>query len=112
MASNWPPPLQVNRGPDFELAGWQFFALDRPLDDGLDRGGDAKLRSPTGQFVGLVWDATGRSLFRFDFTPNFGPMLYVEVPQPVASYAELRAQLEALIPSIDSAYRAHANDAI
>jgi hypothetical protein len=102
----------VSRGPDFELAGWQFFALDRPFDGGLDRGGDAKLRSPTGQFIGLVWDATGRSDFKFDFTPNFGPMLYVEVPRAVASYAELRAQFEALIALIDAAYRAHTNDAI
>jgi hypothetical protein len=112
MASNYPPPLPVNRGPDFQLAGWQFFALDRPIDESPDRGGDAKLRSPTGEFIGLVWDATGRSKFSFDFTPNFGPMLYVEVPRPVTSYAELRTLFEALIPSIEAAYRAHVNDAI
>src|SRR5579863_5533805 len=109
MAADMPP---VNRAPDFELAGWQFFALDRPFDGELDSGGDAKLRSPTGQVVGLVWDATGRSQFRFDFTPNFGPMLYVEVPQAVTSYAELRAQFEAIIAPIDAAYRAHTNAAI
>jgi hypothetical protein len=98
------PAMTGLHGPGFELSGWQFFALDRPLADQLDRGGDAKARSPTGEIIGLVWDATGRSQFKFDFAPSFGPMLYVEVPHPVGSFPELRLQFIPLMPAIEAEY--------
>jgi hypothetical protein len=101
-------PARDERAPEFEVAGWQFFALTSPFEGELDESGDAKLRTPDGAYIGLVWDATGESRYEFDFAPAFGPMLYVQVPKAVADWEELRSQLEPLIPLIEAEYRGHA----
>jgi hypothetical protein len=96
------------RAPEFEFSGWQFFALtgafeDEPLNDG----GDATLRAPDGTYIGLVWGATGKLAHRFDFASMQMPVLYVDVPGAVASWAELRPHFEALAPALEAELRAH-----
>ena len=96
------------RAPEFEFSGWQFFALtgsfeDEPLNDG----GDATLRAPDGTYIGLVWGATGKLAHRFDFASMHVPMLYVDVPGAVASWAELRPHFEELAPALEAELRDH-----
>ena len=87
---------------------WQFFTLDgRFGDEELNDGGDAKLRAPNGTLIGLVWTATGKLTHRFDFTPSFGPMLYVDVPAPIRAWSDLRAYFESLAPTLEAELRQH-----
>jgi hypothetical protein len=94
------------RDPDFEFVGWQFFALTGPFEnEELNNGGDAKLRTPNGTFIGLVWTTTGKLAHRFDFTPLFGPMLYVDVPAPIRAWSDLRPYFESLVPLFEAELR-------
>ena len=95
------------RAPEFELAGWQFFSKTGLWEDESTDGGDADFRAPDGTYIGLVWTATGKSKHQFDFTPGFGPMLYVDVPQTVATWQELRLQMEPLVAAIEAEYLQH-----
>jgi hypothetical protein len=102
-----PPVTPETRGPEFEFSGWQFFTITGPFEDEpLNDGGDATLRAPDGTYLGLVWGATGKLAHRFDFTATHIPMLYVDVPSAVASWAELRHHFEALAPALEGELRA------
>jgi hypothetical protein len=104
-----PPPTSAGiapRTPDFEFCGWQFFALTSKFEDEpLEDGGDAKLRSPDGRWIGLAWSATGSLYHRFDLTNAQVPMLYVDVPASVAKLSDLRPYFEALVPALQAAMR-------
>jgi hypothetical protein len=101
-----PGAVPLPRTPDFEFSGWLFFALNGPFEDEpLNDGGDAKLRAPDGSYIGLVWKATGKLSHRFDFDSMYAPMLYVDVPDSVATFAELRPYFEALVPALEADMR-------
>ena len=89
--------------PEFDFSGWHFVALNGPFEDELlNDAGDAALRAPDGTHIGLAWSATGKLAQYFDFKSPSAPMLYVDVPAPVASWSGLRSYLEALAPALDA----------
>jgi hypothetical protein len=97
----------TRRTPEFEVGGWQFLAKTGLWEDEPTDGGDADLRAPDGTHIGLVWTAAEQSGYHFDFTPSFGPMLYVDVAQPVTTWHELRLQIEPLVAAIEAEYLQH-----
>jgi hypothetical protein len=97
----------TSRTPEFEIGGWQFLSKTGLWEDEPTDGGDADLRAPDGARIGLVWTVAEKSRYRFDFTPSFGPMLYVDVAQAVTTWQELRLQIEPLVAAIEAEYLQH-----
>jgi hypothetical protein len=104
VASAGSPPerLMQESAPEFEFGGWRFYAKTELWDDEPTDDGDAKVVSPDGTFFGLAWTADGTLSHEFDFSPSFGPMLYVQIPSPVLTWEELRQQLVQLLPALDN----------
>jgi hypothetical protein len=96
------------RDPEFEFEGWRFYAKTGFWEDEATDGGDASVISPDGTVFCLVWTA-GESLHHeFDFTPSFGPMLYLRVPSSVRLWDELRQQFLQLVPALERELRSRA----
>ena len=93
--------------PEFEIADWQFFSKTGLWDDEPTDGGDADFKTPEGKCVGVAWKASGVSKHQFDFTPKLWPMLYVDVPNSVRTWSELRLQFEPLMEAIRVEYSQH-----
>jgi hypothetical protein len=96
------------RAPEFEFKGWRFYAKTGLWEDEATDGGDASVISPDGTVFGLVWTAGTSLHHEFDFTPSFGPMLYVSVPSSVRLWDELRQQFLELVPALDHELRSRA----
>ena len=95
--------------PEFEVAGWQFFAKTDLWEDAPVTDGDASFRAPNGKYVGLVWTTTGSLKYQFDFTPAFGPMLYIDVSRSIKTWDDLRIQIEPLMAEIEVEFQLHSD---
>jgi hypothetical protein len=101
-------PEPEPRDPEFEFKGWRFYTKTGLWEDEATDGGDATVIAPDGTAFGFVWTAGAPLQHEFDFTPSYGPMLYVQVPSSVWLWEELRQQLVPLVPMLDSELKSRA----
>ena len=95
-----PRTMPEPRDPEFEFNGWRFYAKTGLWEDEATDDGDASVIAPDGTVFGLAWAAGAPLKHEFDFTPSFGPMLYVHVPSSVGFCEQLRHQLAQLAPML------------
>lgn len=93
------------RDPEFEFEGWRFYTKTELWEVETTDDGDASIIAPDGTVFGLAWTAGAPLKYEFDFTPSFGPMLYVWVPSSIRTWEELRQQMLLLVPAMDSDLR-------
>jgi len=94
--------------PDFEFEGLRFYTKTGLWENEATDNGDATVIAPDGAAFGLVWTSGASLKHEFDFSPSFGPMLYVEVPSSVRIWEDLRQQLLQLVPLLDSGLKSRA----